>query len=84
MLGAFLFLVPSINLSGFSTPIANMPVYLQHLTLLNPLRYFIVVLRGVFLEGATVGLLWSQYWPMALIGAICLWMAANLFRRRMG
>ncbi|HNX53280.1 MAG TPA: ABC transporter permease [Pontiellaceae bacterium] len=83
LLGAFLFLVPSIILSGFSTPIANMPLYLQKLTLINPLRYFIVILRSVFLEGATVPLLWPQYWPMALIGCICLFMAAILFRRRM-
>ncbi|VGO18568.1 ABC transporter permease [Pontiella sulfatireligans] len=83
LLGAFLFFVPAIILSGFSTPIANMPEILQALTLLNPLRYFIVILRGVFLEGATVSLLWSQYWPMALIGLFCLFTAGTLFRRRM-
>lgn len=83
LLGAFLFLVPSIILSGFSTPIANMPEYLQILTYINPLRYFLVILRSVFLEGATVNLLWSQYWPMAIIGSLCLFMAAALFRRRM-
>lgn len=83
LLGAFLFLVPAINLSGFSTPIANMPYYLQLLTLINPLRYFIVVLRGVFLEDATARLLWPQFWPMAIIGLICLCTASSLFRRRM-
>lgn len=83
LLGAFLFFVPAIILSGFSTPIANMPQILQTLTLLNPLRYFIVILRGVFLEGATASLLWSQYWPMAIIGCICLFTASALFRRRM-
>ncbi len=83
LLGAFLFLVPSIILSGFSTPIANMPEYLQTLTLINPLRYFIVILRSVFLEGATVNLLWPQYWPMAVIGCVCLFSSAQLFRRRM-
>lgn len=83
LLGAFLFMVPSIILSGFSTPVANMPEYLQILTYTNPLRYFLVILRSVFLEGATAGLLWPQYWPMALIGSLCLFMAATLFRRRM-
>ena len=83
LLGAFLFLVPAINLSGFSTPIANMPYYLQKLTLINPLRYFIVILRSVFLEGATADFLWPQYWPMAIIGVVCLFMATTLFRRRM-
>ncbi len=83
LLGAFLFFVPAIILSGFSTPIANMPALLQKLTLINPLRYFLVILRGVFLEGASVGLLWPQFWPMALIGVICMVMAGKLFRHRM-
>jgi len=83
LLGAFLFLVPAIILSGFATPIANMPVLLQRLTLINPLRYFLVVVRSVFLEGATPALLWPQYWPMALIGLFCLILATWLFRGRM-
>ncbi|MFA6174557.1 MAG: ABC transporter permease [Kiritimatiellales bacterium] len=83
LLGAFLFMVPAVILSGFSTPIANMPEYLQILTYTNPLRYFLVILRSVFLEGATVNILWPQYWPMAIIGCFCLCTAAFLFRRRM-
>ena len=82
LLGAFLFMVPSIILSGFATPIANMPVWVQDLTLINPMRYFLVIVRSVFLEGAGAGSLWSQYWPMAAIGLITLAMAAWLFRRR--
>jgi ABC-2 type transport system permease protein len=83
LLGAFLFLVPAIILSGFASPIANMPVVLQKLTLINPLRYFLVIVRAVFLEGATPALLWPQYWPMALIGLSCLVLATRLFRGRM-
>jgi ABC-2 type transport system permease protein len=83
LLGAFLFLVPSIVLSGFATPIANMPELVQKLTLLNPLRYFLVILRGVFLEGASADLLWRQYWPMALIGLVTLAFAGWLFRHRL-
>jgi len=83
LLGAFLFLVPSIILSGFTTPIANMPPLIQHITLLNPMRYFMVILRGVFLEGATFSLLVNQLWPMAVIGAVALICAASLFRHRM-
>lgn len=83
ILGAFLFLVPSVILSGFATPIANMPVVVQHLTLLNPLRYFLRVLRGVFLEGNDYRLLLDQYWPMAVIGLVTLSLAAWLFRHRM-
>ena len=83
LLGAFLFFVPAIILSGFSTPIANMPEYLQLITYLNPLRYFLVIVRSVFLEGATLNLLWAQFWPMALIGCFTLFMAGTLFRHRM-
>jgi ABC-2 type transport system permease protein len=83
LLGAFLFLVPSVILSGFATPIANMPEAVQYITRLNPMRYFLVVVRGVFLEGTPSSLLLDQYWPMAVIGLINLVAAAWLFRRRM-
>ncbi|SPD71730.1 hypothetical protein PITCH_A1000005 [uncultured Desulfobacterium sp.] len=53
LLGAFLFIVPAIILSGFATPIANMPPLVQDLTLINPMRYFMIILRSVFLEGST-------------------------------
>ena len=75
-------LVPSVVLSGFATPIANMPEIVQKITLVNPLRYFLVVLRGVFLKDAPWELMWMQYWPMALIGLGSLALAATLFRRR--
>ncbi|MCB1788132.1 MAG: ABC transporter permease [Gammaproteobacteria bacterium] len=83
LLGAFLFLVPSVILSGFATPIANMPPVVQALTLVNPLRYFLVILRGVFLEGYSYSALVNQYWPMALIGVVSLVAAGWLFRHRM-
>lgn len=83
LLGAFLFIVPSIILSGFATPIANMPEAMQTLTLLIPLRYFLVIVRGVMLEGIPLSLLSDQYWPMAVIGFATLGLAAWLFRRRL-
>jgi ABC-2 type transport system permease protein len=83
LLGGFLFLVPSIILSGFATPIANMPQAVQYLTLINPMRYFLVILRFVFLEGGSISLLWPEYWPMAIIGVVNLALAAWLFRHRM-
>lgn len=83
LLGAFLFLVPAIILSGFATPIANMPPFMQTLTQLNPMRYFLVILREVFLEGATVSVLRHQYWPMAIIGLVNLTLATWLFRHRL-
>jgi len=83
LLGAFLFLVPAIILSGFSTPIANMPQAVQVLTYADPLRFFLVVLRGTFLEGMPFPLLLHQFVPMAIIAVITLSLAAWLFRRRM-
>lgn len=83
LLGAFLFIVPAVILSGYATPIANMPPLVQDLTLINPLRYFLIILRGVFLEGLSVSQLLDQYWPMLLIGILNLGMAGWLFRRRM-
>jgi ABC-2 type transport system permease protein len=83
LLGAFLFLVPAVILSGFTTPIANMPQLIKDFTLLNPMRYFMVVLRGVFLEGTPFHLLVSQFWPMAVIGLVNLAVAGWLFRHRM-
>jgi len=83
ILGAFLFLVPAVILSGFATPISNMPELVQHLTLINPMRYFMVILRGVFLEGDSWDLLFNQYWPMAIIAIVTLSLAGWLFRHRM-
>jgi ABC-2 type transport system permease protein len=60
-----------------------MPPLVQDLTLLNPMRYFLVVLRGVFLEGTPFALLIPQFWPMAAIGVTALAVAGWLFRHRM-
>lgn len=83
VLGAFLFMVPAVILSGFATPIANMPPAVQLLTYINPMRYFLVILRSVFLEGAGFSLLFGQMWPLAIISAVTLSIAGWLFRHRM-
>jgi ABC-2 type transport system permease protein len=83
MLGAFLFLVPAVILSGFTTPIANMPEVVQTLTYVNPLRYFLIILRGVFLEGISYQVLLPYYWPMVIIAMTTLTLAGWLFRHRM-
>jgi drug efflux transport system permease protein len=83
LLGAFLFLMPAVILSGFATPIANMPQPVQWLTYANPLRYFLVIVHSVFLEGASFSVLMNQFWPMAVIGVISLVFAGWLFRHRL-
>lgn len=84
ILGGFLFAVPAVLLSGFATPIANMPEAIQTLTRLNPLRYFLILVRGVFLRDPPLALLLHQLWPMALIALIALAAASWLFRHRLG
>src|SRR5574337_1248231 len=80
---AILLMVPAVILSGFATPIANMPRAVQLVTYVDPLRYFLIVLRKVFLEGAGFAGLLDQFWPMALIGVVTLLAAGWLFRHRM-
>lgn len=82
ILGAFLFMVPAMLLSGFATPIENMPEWLQPITLINPLRYFLVIVRGVFLKDIPIAEVASQTVPLALIAVATLSSAAWLFRRR--
>ncbi len=83
ILGTFVFIVPAVILSGFATPIENMPDWLQMITYANPLRYFMVVVKGVFLKNVSGAVVWSQSWPMMIIAVVTLGSATWLFRRRM-
>jgi len=83
ILGAFLFMVPATLLSGFATPIENMPEWLQPLTLVNPLRYFLVIVKGVFLKDLPLSEVARNTVPLAIIAACTLSTAAWLFRRRL-
>jgi len=83
ILGAFLFIVPAVILSGFASPVENMPDWVQWLTHANPIRYFLIIVRGIFLKGLPADLVFEQLWPMAVIAAANLGIAAALFRRRL-
>jgi len=80
LLYSMLFILPFSLLSGFTTPISSMPLYLQYFTQLNPLRYAIDITRRVYLEGAGIGLLTGDLWPLALIALITLSASSWLFR----
>jgi ABC-2 type transport system permease protein len=80
MMAANLFLMPAIMLSGLVFPIANMPMFFQYLTRLNPLTYFILVARGVFLVGAGLSLLWKDMAAMVLLGVSLLTLAVARFK----
>jgi ABC-2 type transport system permease protein len=68
----FVYMVPAIMLSGFATPIASMPGWVQTLTTINPIRYFIAILRGLYLRGSGWDLVWPELWPILLIAVISL------------
>jgi ABC-2 type transport system permease protein len=82
MLASFFFIMPAILLSGFAFPIASMPVWIQYLTYLNPLRYFLIVIRGVFLRGSGVVDLWPQLAAMMVLGAAMMGLSALRFKKR--
>jgi ABC-2 type transport system permease protein len=83
-LGAFLFVVPAALLSGIMTPIRAMPGWLQWATVLNPLRWFAEVVRGVLLRGAGFRDLWTQLLALSVFGAVILGLATARFRSRLG
>lgn len=84
MLGSFVFMVPSVLLSGFATPIENMPVWLQPVTYIIPLRYMLVISKGIFLKAMPAKFVFMQTWPMALIAAVNFFGSGFSFRRRLG
>ena len=82
MMGIMVFMMPAILLSGFASPVQNMPGWLQPVAMVNPLAHFIVVLRGVFLRDMPFWLVAERIWPMAAIALVTTGAAAWLFRRR--
>ncbi len=80
MMAGNLFLTPAILLSGLIFPIANMPVFFQYLTYLNPLMYFVIVTQGIFLKGAGLVLLWPQITAMTVLGLGMLGLAVARFK----
>jgi len=77
----FFIFMPLIILSGFMYPIENMPVVFQYLTLLNPMRHFLVVVRGIFLKGAGIAVLWPQLLALAVMGPGLLALAVTRFHK---
>jgi ABC-2 type transport system permease protein len=78
----FFFLMPMIYLSGFTFPIENMPKVVQWVTYIIPLRYFLVIVRGVFLKGVGIHVLWPQVMGLAIWGTSILTLAALRSHKR--
>ena len=81
LMSTFFFFMPAVLLSGFMFPIANMPVPVQWLTYLNPMRYAMVILRDIFLKGVGMNILWPQIAALALMGIATLGLASRRFRK---
>ncbi len=81
MTATFFFLTPMIYLSGFIFPIENMPQVIQYATYLIPLRYFLVIVRGIFLKGIGLELLWPQAAAMTAWGLVVLALAVARSRK---
>jgi len=82
-ISTFFFTLPAVNLSGFAFPIESMPEWIQYLTYANPLRYFLVIIRGVFLKGNGLDILWPQMLALAVLGGFMLLMSSLRFRKRL-
>lgn len=78
---SFFFIMPAVTFSGFGFPISTMPQWLQYLTYASPLRYFLVVLRGTYLKGVGMEVLWPQMLTMLLFGAGLLTIAVFRFHK---
>ncbi|MEC7840280.1 MAG: ABC transporter permease [Chlamydiota bacterium] len=81
MMVTFFFYFPMVLLSGFLFPIANMPLVIQWITYLNPLRYFITFIRSLFLKGVGIEILWPQILILAMMGIFTIWQATKRFQK---
>ncbi len=82
-MGSFFFTTPAFMLSGFTFPIRNMPLAVQYLTYLNPLRYFMEIVRGVFLKGVGISVLWPHMTILAVYGTAILGLSAVRFHKKL-
>jgi drug efflux transport system permease protein len=83
MMATGLFFQPFFMLSGFSFPIRNMPASMQALTYINPVRYFMEIVRGIFLQGAGISTLWPQMVALAVFGVTILWLSVMRFHKQL-
>jgi ABC-2 type transport system permease protein len=83
MTSTFFLMVPMIYLSGFIFPIENMPVVMQWVTTVIPLRYFLVIVRGIFLKGVGFDVLWPQFAALAIWGVTVITLSALRMSKRL-
>ena len=82
LMTTWFFMMPAMMLSGFIFPIANMPVVIQWFTYIVPLRYFLVIVRGIFLKGVGIGALWDEALLLMLLGVMIFGVSVLRFKKR--
>jgi ABC-2 type transport system permease protein len=82
-ISTFFFTMPAFTLSGFAFPIENMPQWIQYITYANPLRYFLVIVRGVFLKANGLDILWPQMVALAVLGGFMILLSSLRFQKRL-
>jgi len=82
-ISTFFFTMPAFTLSGFAFPIENMPEWIQTLTYANPLRYFLVIIRGVFLKANGLDILWPQMLALGILGTLMILLISLRFQKRL-
>lgn len=83
MMSSFFFFMPAMLLSGFAFPIRNMPDLVQYITYLNPVRYFMQIVRGLFLKGVGMESLWQEMAALTIFGIAILGLSALRFHKRL-
>lgn len=84
MMSIFLFYFPAVLLSGFAYPVANMPTVIRYITFLNPLRYYLEIIRSIFLKGVGLRFLWPQVTVLFVMGLAVFVMSTMRFRKSLG
>jgi len=82
-ISAFFVGQPAFILSGFAFPLENMPQWLQYITYINPLRYFLIIIRGVFLKGIGLDILWPQFLALVILGGLTILLSSLRFQKRL-
>jgi len=82
-ISTFFFVMPAFILSGFAFPLENMPQWLQYVTYISPLRYFLIIIRGVFLKGVGLEVLSPQIMALALLGIMMITLSSLRFKKRL-
>lgn len=81
-IGVFVFMMPAVLLSGYISPVENMPVWLQKVTWINPIRHFTDITKQIYLKNADISVIWQSLWPLIIIAIGTGAIAYYLFRRK--